>query len=1103
MVRFGRLGFLRSAIRRRLALAAAVAGVAGLSWAEGEVPTGTITVAAGETNTITDASGTITLKGGGVLIVDFERAFVAAEDVVDFVVEEGELILRNTLERGGNVTVAEGALLKLDADNQIRDGKFVTVHGTFDLNGHSEKLTRFHNSPDNDTTFRTNATARIINTSDGPARLISTGLSCFYGRVEECPGEISIVPGGTGAGLFGPTGAAAISNVDCQYEGYLPFSLSTTLRFEFRAPAGGNNRVALSEIQLTYQGKPISAAAVKDVGDSGHESDNVASHLIDNQSSTYWRAADLGADAYVWITLNSAKVDGYRLAPFDFVAAPAGWRVWAYRWTTCSYILVDDHWDTSLADVTQFPRNYGPLFTFSAPGRLGSVWGTNTAVNLTATSSNASVKNLRVSANDPFVTGPLTGEGGILLESGSILAPGSLVDYTGVISADSATCNRVDTEAGVWLDADRGGEEQRVRISTNSAHLAIGNATSEPVSVLLDDQSPAEPLHGRLTDANGPLGLVKRGAGVRTLETEDADATGPVNVEAGTLRLQGSRTLRSIKARYIRINVTKMWGDGWDDFTDTVAHSHSTGPSGMNWGMNEFELLDADGNKVSWPEGTEVKHSRDLEFSSGPLKQLIDGNIANRCLIYNDAATTTDAKTTDASGSVTIDTGTDGVTFQGYRWYTPHGNAYDSRRTPTVWTISVSNDEENWDVVHQGEAPWVADKTTFGTTTPGILRGPFVCTGASKSSGTSHVVTIPETFLVTTNRGSRAPALKAKYFRFRPFATTGGKSDTSYGWQIAELSLYRNGLVVPWSNALAWVTGADVNKNNNSKETNCVNNVKVGGTADSELERCFVTRYPSFLGINAGEEVEFDAWGFTSSAGGGASERIPTDFDLSVSEDGKTWTVVSTVLNHQVIKGNYQDQGPWSVGGVFALPGLRDNRLGDEAPVTIASGATLQVAAEYERIGPLAGAGTLDLDFWSTADINAGTGNAAFSGAVTGSGTLVLSGAGTQVFDGADLTGVKTLEFAGGAFAGTATFGTLSVAGAPKFLLPESLVAQGGGVVTFFTAEAIDAASQDLLRQAEFVRPAGMSVRWPITVTVSETEFSVETMRPGCLILIK
>ena len=1100
MTRFERLVFLRSAIRRRLAVAAVVAGVAGLSWAEGEVPTGTITVAAGKTNTITDASGTITLKGGGVLIVDFERAFAAAEDVVDFVVEEGELILRNTLDRGGNVTVAEGALLKLDADNQIRDGKFVTVHGTFDLNGHSEKLTRFHNSPDNDTTFRTNATARIINTSDGPARLISTGLSCFYGRVEECPGEISIVPGGTGAGLFGPTGAAAISNVDCQYEGYLPFSLSTTLRFEFRAPAGGNNRVALSEIQLTYQGKPISAAAVKDMGDSGHESDNVARRLIDNQSSTFWRSADVGADACVWITLNSAKVDGYRLAPYDFTGAPAGWRVWAYRWTTCSYVLVDDHWDTPLADVTQFPRNYGPLFTFSAPGRLGSVFGASTVVNLTATSANAPVKNLRVSANDPFVTGPLTGAGGILLESGSILAPGALVGYTGVISADPETCNRVDTEAGVWLDAGRGGEEQRVRISTNSAHLAIGNATSEPVSVLLDDQSSAEPLHGRLTDANGPLGLVKRGAGVRTLETEDADATGPVNVEAGTLRLQGSRTLRSIKARYIRINVSKMWGDGWDDFTDTVAHSHSTGPSGMNWGMNEFELLDADGNKVSWPEGTEVKHSRDLEFSSGPLKQLIDGNIANRCLIYNDAATTTDAKSTDASGVVTIDTGTDGVTFQGYRWYTPHGNAYDSKRTPTVWTISVSDDKEKWTVVHEGEAPWVKDETDFGASTPGILRGPFVCTGASKSSGTSHVVTIPETFLVTTNRGSRAPALKAKYFRFRPFATTGGKSDTSYGWQIAELSLYRNGQVVPWSNALAWVTGADVNKNNNSKETNCVNNVKVGGTADSELERCFVTRYPSFLGINAGEEVEFDAWGFTSSAGGGASERVPTDFDFSVSADGQVWTVVSTVSNHQVIKGNYQDQGPWSVGGVFALPGLRDNRLGDEAPVTIASGATLQVAAEYERIGPLAGAGTLDLDLWSTADINAGTGNAAFSGAVTGSGTLVLSGAGTQVFDDADLTGVKTLEFAGGAFAGTARFGALKVTGDVKLEVPEELMDEGGST-TLFTYDSIDADSKAALEAATFV--SSFTGRRQVEIVVGEKSAVVNVRRRGAMLLLR
>lgn len=54
----------------------------------------------------------------------------------------------------GNITVAAGATLVLDGDEQINGANVVFLEGTFDPNGHTVSLARYHNTPAADSPAR-------------------------------------------------------------------------------------------------------------------------------------------------------------------------------------------------------------------------------------------------------------------------------------------------------------------------------------------------------------------------------------------------------------------------------------------------------------------------------------------------------------------------------------------------------------------------------------------------------------------------------------------------------------------------------------------------------------------------------------------------------------------------------------------------------------------------------------------------------------------------------------------------------------------------------------------------------------------------------------
>ncbi|MBR1589058.1 MAG: hypothetical protein IJ658_12120, partial [Kiritimatiellae bacterium] len=970
---------------------------------------GDLYVPDGETLTIADASGAIGKAGPGTLVFAG-----SSSNSCTLAVKEGTVRLAASAVAVNNVVVEEGATLVLDADEQIGNRAHVTVRGTLDLNGHVESVMNFGNSPGSSGIpyRRDSSAAAIVNTSASPAALRTTSENAFFGRVTESPGAITIggASGSTAMTMFaGPAGTVGPSLIATAGSGRsLSYTRWSSYCFYFHATRGQDLTFALSEIQLTHKGIPIPLSSLGAASGNSRLSDsNPYAHLFDGRSDTYWEAAD-GTNVYVQINVPGYDaVDGYRFAASGSpLRAPKSWDVYVYRASSIGWVRIDSRRDENAvgrldAWASNFGGNISTNYLFSESGFIGEPITAATAYDLDGT--NATEPGMRVSSLETFFAGKVGGWRNIRLEDGSAFAPADLSEWTGAFAFQNVGGRAKMSR--ILLSSERGGPaEQAVRIMETNANVSVENAGAQPVSVLIDDDCPSDaPLYGRLADGNGPLGLVKRGAGTRTVETQDAAYTGPTVVHAGTLKVVGPfASGTSVTARYLRIHPTKNNG-GFDS-------SH------YNWGMNDFQLLDANGERIAFPSGAAVAGENGLQNdSSGP--NLIDGNIANRCLVKNTAAEES-AKTGYCSW-VVIDMKSD-VTFCGYRWYTAHNNPADQNRVPVKWTLEASLDGEAWTTVDTGNDPYTLD---YGSGNNGFLRGPYGFCG--ESTGASPLYTIPDAFFAdVTVRSTRAPALKARHFRFTPHATMDPTGDqNAYGWMVSEFSLYRDGARVDWpAGATPRLIGGTVHTSNGSALSRFCDNVITGGLDNANLHRCFVTKMPSYITVDAGEEMTFDAYTFFAAAGGCCFMRLPTAWTLAVSADGTEWHDVDSrvVSSGDLTAQHYAQQGLYSVGDVYPLLGATAarNSLGDESPVAIDSGATLEIAAEYEKFGTLSGAGTLKLRPGATAEINTVPGGArsgatatgnAFSGAVTGSGTLVVGGVATQAFENATLSGVKTL----------------------------------------------------------------------------------------------
>jgi len=491
---------------------------------------------------------------------------------------------------------------------------------------------------------------------------------------------------------------------------------------------------------------------------------------------------------------------------------------------------------------------------------------------------------------------------------------------------------------------------------------------------------------------------------------------------------------------------------------------------------------------------------------------------------------------TETYPSATIDVGENNtVTFSSYRWYSPHNHGADKDRLPTRWKIEISTDNVVWQTCDVSACGWTTEdqaKSSSWTGANSVPRGPFVM-GAADASASSLYTLNSSYFAGGTERDTYRP-LKARYFRLRVYETQRPDAGANaWGWQMAEFSLWKDGkrLLWPITTAEPVLEGSTLLTSHNSALTNLVNNI-VWAEGDADLkdnwpdpERTVVQRLPSYVDIDAGQEIEFDAYSFTTTGNpGNQNDRLPKSWRLAISSDGSAFTPIDDVGAYvppaEVLATPYQTVGPFPLSAKFPyLDTYAANSIGDASPVAISNNATLKIDADYEKFGPLSGAGVLDLVWNAVGEINA-CAPATFSGSVTGEGTLAVCGDSVQTFDGATLSGAKTLELNGGAIAGTASFGgndvtvafnggatgaalsgigTLTVTGDVKYAVPDITEIESCSV-TLFTAAEIPAASQELLEAGEFV---DASRKWNWGVTVTGTTVTLYGNKRGTALMIR
>ena len=1000
------------------------------------------------------------------------------------------------------IAINAGTSLKICSGKPFGMTPVVYLHGTLDLNGHSVTILRIDNLVDDKHRERSYG-AKLVNTSPDAVTLVlnSGNYGYFYGAILEQPGAIDIRSCNYPISVFGPDGSSAITSFAAAgAKGHLfEYSIATLYKFVLYPQEGATKPLQVGEIGLTYRGKRVPGVTASATSKAEGSQFN---YLVDDQASTVWTAAESGVQT-VTNSVGFAKADGYRITPGAADCSPSGWDVYAFR-DTVGWVLVDSRRNVT---YSKRPQSSTTNILFAAEGRLGSPLGSRTAID---TWTNAPA--MRVSTVDPLVVGDLTGSGKVLIENGSAIEPGDLSAFAGEFAAANGTA--IDKQGQVRLTS-RGGAEQAVPVKS-AQNLAIVNGGEEPVSVLLDD-SRSEHLFGRLADGErGKLGLVKRGGGERVIETEDASYTGATRVEEGTLTVARNRKLfDAVTARCLRFTPVKTVG----------------ADASYPWAANELQLLDADGEVIAWPSGTMATKPGNTasEHGTSKIQRFVDGNVKTRMLMpkFSGAA--------EGFAAITI-TLPSAVTFSGYRWYSTRENAADKNRTPVEWKLEFQDERGDWNACSYGDWPWSAADAAAawqtGDKLDGIPRGDFKLRGAAQSDK-SGLYTLPEEYIAAGGDRATHGKLKAQYFRFKVFETDSPETNASpntFGWDLAEIGLMKDGKRVNWPDAVTLATyGGSVNGYNNSKKTNLCNNVIWEpnlATDNATREHCFLQEFPSYVVINAHEPLEFDTYSLigTHATSIDFLSRLPRAWKLDISNTGGDWVTVDEVGDYRrgvdyVITNAYQEMGPFPVADKFPLldRGAGDS-LGDRSPVSIAEKATLRLATDYERFGTLSGAGTLDLCLGAVGEINV-CAEGTFSGKVIGGGTLAVTGEGAQTFGDADLSGVRTLELNGGTVAGAASFGgedatvafnggaigatlsgigALTVTGDVRIAFPRPL--EEAMSMTLFAYDSIDADSKAALERATVV---GLPRGYTLEVVVGEKGATATIRKNGFMIMVR
>ena len=987
-------------------------------------------------------------------------------------------------------------------------GKDLILRGTLDLNGFDVSVLSLKNlsgvTPDGLTYELAATAAKITNSGSGTPTFTVQGGSTYYsGHVDP---SVNFTCNGGEAQIVSADGAFAPARFTMTQSTCSAFANPTAIAFRFTDVAGdsetldeqGNpqKKLRLAEVTPTYRGvalvkyRPyVSTSSTK--GDKRIPENWINQKVTDSQ---YWN----GDTAFVppavvsFGTGNSGnassigcvKVDGYRLAPpVQPAYAPTSWQVYWLRGVNTGYVLLDSHENDPLnrpeinttTNSDHWSETYSQNFDFRLHA-LGSPFGAETEIVLQGSST------LRLSTPTPFRVKKVSGTGKIEIDDGSVFAAKDLSDWTGSFVTDARYTTGIGREAKVAMP------ESGWNAAFDNPDIVLVGADDDAV-VTLDGTTPA--FSTRLADDEGAkIGLTVNAEGKeQVLGGNAATYSGETKVEKGTLRVLGK--LASVTCRYIKIAPTKANG------TDTFK---------IQWAMNEFKIFDADGREISLA-GSDVtsstegrggdKHGWNSSSVSGAY--LIDGKESTRMLPYDEADDPAQIKHLTA---VTIDMKKE-VTFSSYDWYpSVNGSSPSKNRFPTELTILVSSDGDHWTTVDLRSVKIPAADADYLQYQGGENHFSL---GYNKALKTYDTLDAAVTGTTDPNAGT-VKTIKAQYFRFSPYETFLGGQFTGqydYGWHVSEFSLLKDGEIVPWpaGTGIGYDGSRITVKNGGNSINNFANNVHTGALETAwDAVRCFFDQCGGCVTVNAQEPVEFDAYELWNGPTSGSTEgRMPRVWTLEVSMDKVTWYVVDNhaASDSDVCPGPYGCYGPFSLKNRWLMNGAA-NAIGDDSLVTVSDGATFSLATDYERIGGLAGRGSVSL-VGATLALNNVLNAPTFRGKMSGSGRLVLE-TGAQFFENADLTGVTELAFEGGAFGGTANFGALRVTGDVKLILPETVV-KTGGTVRLFTYTSIDDDGKAALENATLISAFDRTRKF--SIDVGETAVTVNVSRSGMAIFYR
>ena len=376
--------------------------------------------------------------------------------------------------------------------------------------------------------------------------------------------------------------------------------------------------------------------------------------------------------------------------------------------------------------------------------------------------------------------------------------------------------------------------------------------------------------------------------------------------------------------------------------------------------------------------------------------------------------------------------------------------------------------------------------------------------GVTYFSGTNSTYTGPTQIL-----GGQALVNGAASGKFVRFTPTRMRSGSLYEYQISDFDLMFDGRKVPYPAGTTAYTTNPLFTNYKEGPTNALD-----GNVNTKFYSSVSPVSPLVIALP--ETVFFDSYRWYTA--NDMAPRDPSNWVVEASMDGVTWNVVDVRSNQTVTTTRFALAGVYGTSSVSNM-----NVFSDVSLVTLSAPGVLVVSRTSETVGPLSGDGAVRLAAGATLGINAFT-NAAFTGGITGTGTVVKTGeeaqtlsgalafAGTLVVEsgvldlqGATLTGITNIVIMSGAtltgaatasgdltvtFEGGSTSASLAVSGALEVVGTVRLTVPAGVTYpyssTLFSYASADAATLDALANA--VKPSPLPSGHAATVRVTATE---------------